>query len=290
MFWSTAVAALSGALAALIAHVLVRNRKEKRNLYVIVLVVGFIVLNGAGRAIVMPHIRVWEARSSAKQVLRDNRAFALLTAEHPEVGTKFEEMLVAAVRRGDSPDQVRVLAVRLGREIVGPYFGQYAPRASDAALAQYATTLIELLEGIGAKDKRGCYALLFGAGSEGADYLPSMTPEQQKRMSDALADVVESAIKAPQKAPESAEAEALTQDLIQRLAQHHGQEFIASLALLANPMDPKVDRAEVCSVVTRMYQEVVGLPDPQRGNLLRHLLAGPGPQAPEATGATQAGG
>jgi len=85
-----------------------------------------------------------------------------------------------------------------------------------------------------------------------------------------MAEVVESPINDPQSPPEASEAQALIQDLVRRLGERHGQDYIASLALLVNPMDPKLDRADVCTV--EMYKEALKLSDPPRGKLLRHMF------------------
>jgi hypothetical protein len=93
---------------------------------------------------------------------------------------------------------------------------------------------------------------------------------------DSMAKVVESAKTKPQIPPGASEAEELTRDLIQRLTERHGESFVASLALLAKPLDPKVDRVQACTAITEMYREIRTMSEPARGKLLRHLLGSGG--------------
>src|SRR5437867_3091030 len=107
--------------------------------------IAFTVLNASSRALVMPHIRAWEMRTEARKLLHENRAFSLVVSEHPEVGQQFEAMMVEVARSGGSADLARARGLEWGRNVLGPYFSQYAPRASDESLTSYVSTLVRVL-------------------------------------------------------------------------------------------------------------------------------------------------
>ena len=84
--------------------------------------------------------------TEVRKAIRENRTLAALASKQPEIGDQFEALMVEVVRTGGSAEQARARSREWGRTVVGPYFAQYAPLASDQALVGYAMALVDMLE------------------------------------------------------------------------------------------------------------------------------------------------
>lgn len=273
MWSSILLAGACGALAALIAGLIVRDPKNKPGRYAIILALLFIVLTSAGRTYILPEIRAWEARREASKFLEQNRIFSLLALRHPEIREQVTTMLVGLARRGASAEEARAEGEAWGRKLVGPYFEQYAPRASGESLVRFLLVTVNILEQLGAREDHACYYWLFGGQAPPGLFLSATIPQgDQMRMLEAMADVVESSISDPQGPPDPKRAEALIKALIARLVARHGQDFLASLALLEQPTAPNVDRKAVCHATTELYRAALASPKGERELLIRSLF------------------
>jgi hypothetical protein len=272
LLWSAVAAGVSGALAVLLAMATVRDRGERRTAFTLVTVAAFILLNGAARTWVLPEICAWQGRSVVRAFLSENRGLALLVRDHPEIGTELETMVGELMREGASADEARAAGVTWGRTHLAPYLGRYGARASDPALSDYLSGLVEILQVVEQSGKTACYGLLFGDSAE-AERIVGIDPSREEKLARAMSAMVESAVDTPVPAPAPAEQRALMADLVHRLVARHGESIAASLALVANPTAPGVDRERVCFATTEFYREILRSPEPERGKLLRSLFS-----------------
>ena len=218
MLWSVLLAGLCGGLAGLVARLVVRDVKNSRGRYAVVLAATFVLFNSASRALVLPHIRAWQARSEARQYLAHDPLWSLLAKQHPEVGDQFTEMMVGLARKGASAKEAKAQGFALGRSMLPSYFAKYAGRASSASLVEYVSVMVAVLQELQKKSPEACYYFLFGQGTEGGSTLADLSPEHQERMTTSLTHVLESALRDPAAAPDQSEGNRLMMGLIQRLA------------------------------------------------------------------------
>lgn len=265
--------ALSAVVAALIAWTVSRRFPNHGKAFAGISAITFVLLTSLSHQLVVPQVRAWEIRKAADAALDENPFLRTLAERHPEIRGQFSGMMAEAIRGGGGQDAVNRHALEFGRKLVEPYFSKYAPQASDASLVRYVTVMVAVLDDLGGRDPQGCFTLLFGAGGEGAATAVSVSPEHKHEMSLAMAEVVASAINAPSPETGAAQGDALITMVTERMGQRHGQAIVNSLASLANPADPGIDRAGACNATREMYREALRLPPPEAGTLLRFLFA-----------------
>jgi hypothetical protein len=265
--------ALCAGISALIAALASRRFDNRGRAFAVLSAGGFVLLAALSQGLVVPSVRAWQMRQAAWHALGENRFLATLAGRHPEIRERFAAMMADAVRRGATPAEISARALEFGRDLAGPYFGRYAPQASDASLLRYVTVMVAALDDLGARDPEGCFGLLFGRGTQGSAAAAAISPAHKEEMADAMADVVRSAIDAPLPPTEPVRADALIAAVTGSMARHHGQEILVHLGSLANPSDPGIDRAGACLATREMYREALALPSADAGALLRYLFA-----------------
>jgi len=283
MWWDVILAGASGALAVLIASlVLLKNYRGNRIAYIVVVLIAFFVLNTLSRTYVLPEIRDWQARREVSKFFEENRFYSLLASRHPEIREQFSNLYTDSMRSGTPKDEVLGTAMEWGRQVMTPYLRIYIPNASNEALTNFVSFSVEILDQLKEREDDACFVWLFGGNtSTQGDIRNSITESEEKRMWDVMADVLESAISSPQYTTDVNKAMKLMETLVNGLVAKHGVEFIEVLAMLEQPQSPNVDRKAVCNVASELYHEALLVPEGDRGDLLRYLLAPEGVGSPE---------
>ena len=88
-----------------------------------------------------------------------------------------------------------------------------------------------------------------------------------------MADVIESALSEPNKIIDRQGAEQILDTMLSSMVNKHGEKIVASLAVLAQPHAPDVDRKDVCEAATTLYGAALLLHKGERELLLRYLFA-----------------
>ncbi len=85
MNWiSIELGTLSGALAAIIASLIVRNPREKRSIYGIVFVVSLIVPQGLSREYIFPDLNAWNQARNTESALLEVPTFQAIKRFDPK--------------------------------------------------------------------------------------------------------------------------------------------------------------------------------------------------------------
>jgi hypothetical protein len=262
--WSVLIAVVSGGLAAAIAWGVVRDVSKKPVLFAAVMAVAFAGFNVGGRALVLPGLKAWQAQRDAA-FFNENRIFNLLAERHPEVREQLTALMDDRSRRGISEDEAYAADMAWGRNLVGPYFEDYATEASGDALLDFVRVTVGILEHLEQREDDACYYWMFG-GPPPPDFAMAsvLSTGVQAEMLDAMADVVESAIQNPQPPPDAGYRQSLMEALVAQLMREHGPDFAASLAMLQEPRAPGVDRKEVCRAATAFYRTALSTPESAR--------------------------
>jgi hypothetical protein len=273
MWWGALIGGASGVLAAVIAKLVIRDSKSRPMTYLFVVIFLFASLNGAGSAYLRPKIRVWEARQEVSKLVAENRLFSVLAARHPEIHDQIATLMVDVSRRGASPKEANLEGFAWGRELIRPYFDQYAPIASSDSLGRFVSVTVEILEQLSAREDEACYFWMFGGQTPpGFSFSDAISQSDQTRMADAMADVIESSIPAPREPLDAKQAGSAIESFIGGLMETHGEAFVASLAILQQPNAPNIDKRAACDAATEFYRAALGLPEAQQGPLLRSLF------------------
>lgn len=273
----TIIAAMAGigALGALLGSVLalpLRNRN--RGAYSAVVAVLTIVAITAGQQLVVPELKLRQARAEATAELKKNPVFSLLIARHPEVESGFIAIVEESVKKGETAEQAKQRGIVWGHSTIGKFLPQYLPLASDAALIGFTTKTVELLDRVAAKSTDACWVSLFGTAEQQhalADEL--MPPDLLPVMMSAMEGVLRSAIESPAAADPNANPDQLLELLVTGLVEKQGPELAQTLQALANPTAPGVDKAALCHASRAMFREALGMPAPQNALVLRAMYA-----------------
>jgi hypothetical protein len=294
MWHSAVVAGVSGALAALVASALVRDRGQHKTSYAIVFALVFAGLNGMAQRVITPELRAWDARRSAAGILSQNRLLRTLSERHPELRESFADMVSDLARTGSSGADARAAGVNWGRTKVGELLPQYLPVASDVALVQFTEANVEAIEVFTGRSDPLCFAWLRGEATPIAGEASAIPEAVLDHMSNAMAVVIESAPAPNQTHLDDAVATVDMQRVAATVAINHGSDTLGRMAALGDP-NPRLDdkqKLEVCKAAATLYKEVLTFPEPHRSGLLRHLLSIGGSEPPRAAkdpGAPSAG-
>jgi hypothetical protein len=151
--------------------------------------------------------------------------------------------------------------------LLAQVFPKYIARAQDAEALRLGRNFVTFLQAVAAADRKLCYRVLF---PQPAD--PISVPLRQHAPPDftpSIQAVIRSAIEHPAKPPALSQVKTQLVQVLDRLDRRFGRDS----ALLDEPDQPGIDREKTCSVVTGLYEEVVGLPDESGGPLLRYLFS-----------------
>lgn len=264
-WWSVVLGSISGGLAALIAELLIARRFGRRVVYIIVLAIAFIAVHTASRQFILPEVHEWWYARELDHYLRQNTFYRLVIDDHPELRGPLKKAIVDSVRHRKTTTKT----LNEMREVLGPLFPKYVPKASDGAVVQFTATMVEVLEELSAYEPNVCFRFLFPQVEGPVDTTEYLHAAVLANLMDAMSNVIENGLRDPQRAPDMDTVQPLIEKFNRRLVAKHGDD----VAVLAAIGDPTVDRRKVCSMVVAVYTEALILDDPERGLLLRGLFS-----------------
>jgi hypothetical protein len=200
--------------------------------------------------------------SSIDKLLRAVPLFAALADHDHETYQVILEEYKVAIQRGDSMAEVRRRTLPLAMGVLW----KKLPSASDNAILNFTSILLEQLKVLYASDPEKCYAYLVGKDSSNllADLSPTIEREQEAEV-----DVINTSASGLWAAPTEAEVAADFSRLFASLTRSFGDD----VATLATPSDPNVDRKKYCEMVYALYAGGMELPQPRAAKLLRFLFS-----------------
>lgn len=266
MDWiNVVVGAACGALGAVIAGYVIRDRKKNRVGYVVVLALTMSILFTIAREYVTPPIRAQYEVHEIERSLAGNPAFAAIKRYEAPTYRKIVERVKTAIEEGDNAAEVRNL---IHRDVVSLVQRQLPHSSDEAAVAYMRVTVQELTE----LQHRGgdlCFRYLYPDPGQPID-LSNLISERTKRADlEALGGVVKSSFISPQSIPTDQEVAAARSTVIDGIAAKFGND----LAALQNPRGPGVDRAKVCAIIIDMYTRILRLPPTKAGKVIRQMMS-----------------
>ena len=256
------IAGLSGALAAVIAQLTVGFKKERRGLYLVVLVLLFVVLRFSAVSYVEPLVRVWDAERQVRKI----PFYKELSVHDPVAYERIKEVIQEAARTGDSTEKI---AARIA-DVLQDVFPRYIPKASDDSVLTYVNLMVVQLEELDRANPDACYAFMFphkfGEPGLGVKYLDAKSKEKDL---DVLKEIIESATTNPQAKPDRRKSEELLEPILTTLVQKYG----ADVSLLQGTARNSTERKKVCEISSEMFRQIASLPKQDASMLLRYLLS-----------------
>lgn len=267
------LAAVSGALAALLASLIVRNPKEKRTSYLVVFVMCFAGLQALSQGLISPHL-VRNRDRGLETALLESPLFKAIRQYEPNAYENLVRDLQEFTRR---ETQSRVAGSRIDdAEITGAVRGRIAdiaqkrlPTASDRAVVSYMGVMVAEIRELRRHGGELCFRFLFPQQSTPFDGRKYFSKEMQEADIAALVQVISSSAENPQLLPSRSDVEASLEPIIAELVREHGND----LSMLQNPSASSVDKGKVCSMTIDLYSRVLRLPMQESSRVLRFMLA-----------------
>ncbi len=268
MVWiSVVVGAFCGVLAAGVAVLVVRKRKENPRFYSLVFAGIMALLLALSNEFVTPMIKASYAASNIEDSLLDIPAFAAMKQHDPATYNQIVDRLKLSVSNGQSLAATHEAI----QNDIAMLIEKRLPHASDEAAAMYTNVLVQEMTELKQNGGDFCYRFLFPQPGQPLDISRYLSAPTKKANLAALGEVIRTSALSPQTIPTEADVAALIEPIITALAKQHGQD----MAILQNPGAPGVDKGKVCGIMIDMYSQIALLPPAQAGKLLRYMLAQP---------------
>jgi hypothetical protein len=235
---------------------------------VVMVVVGAAALLGMSYVVktyVLPRFGVEAQLERAEADLVAIPAFQLIRQHDRATYDGFMNDLKAGIRAGKSHDQVVLeLKPRMEQFVI-----KRLPIASDKAVTQYVAVMAKELRFLTSKDPDLCFKFLFPQQYGPINIQQHVPQELIDADLAALAALVKSSAEAPQAIPTQADVGDDLAAAFAPLQQKHGDK----LAVLDNPTDPSVDKAEACGIFGDLYETILTLPEQRSSRVLRFMFS-----------------
>jgi len=250
--------ALSVAVAAAVAHLIVRGKRERIGVGVVVSLALFLSLLSSMKRL-MDH---WDVNRQ----MNDIPFYKTLSVSDPAAYQRVKVILLEGVRSGE-PTQKTALRIADALQEILP---RYIPRASDDSVVAFANVMIHDLDELDRTNGDACYGFMYphkyaGAGLA-SEYLDS---ESRQKDLDVLFQVVETAAKHPQAEPSPEASDELLKPIETGLYQKYGKD----LMLFQGVARDSAERKKVCDISLDMFQQIAALPKADASMVLRTLLS-----------------
>jgi hypothetical protein len=247
---SAGLGAVSGALAVGVATILVRNSKENRSAYRIVIAVAFAVIYALSHQFVYPDLNAWYSSRQAESALLEMPAFQAIKQYDPNT----YQTILADLRRGlkNGSDESQLIAQLRGH--LDPVIDKRLLHSSDEAAAAFADVMFTKISELKAHGGDLCFRFLFPEGLPPIDGWKYFTKKTREADSAALAQVVKTSAERPTPIPPESEVMPTLQLAHDALAKHFGEDVVQ---MLVEPYGAGVDKGKVCDMTIFLYSQLL---------------------------------
>lgn len=260
------LAAAAGALAAVIASLVVRKPKEKGILYASAFVVLFAALNALAKEFLLPPLSLPFELAKVEQAFLAIPAYQAIKLHDPAAYNAVVADLRSGLKQGLAEDAlIGQIKPRIEQVVV-----QRLPKSSDNAVVGYMKVMVREIRELNRQNPELCYRFLFPQ-QYGAINIQKHVPKELLDADlSALALVIETSARNPQPLPTEAEVGADLELAVTALLDIHGE---AAVAALQNLHDPAVSKATGCTLTADLYDQILALPAERSGKVLRFMLS-----------------
>lgn len=266
MNWiSVGLAAASGALAAMIALLVVPRRGNWRGAYTFVFVVLFVGFSALSEQFLGPRLSLpWEMKR-AEQALLQVPAYQAMKQYDPQTYTAIMDDL----RRGLEGGKTQKDLIAQIKPRVEQLVQKRMPVASDQAVVDYMGVTVRELRELKRRDPALCFKFMFPQQYGVLNARDYMSKDIIDADFAGLAEVIRTSATAPQPVPAESEVSDDLKAVVTQLHQRHGDDA----TILQHLQDPHVDQAKGCEITAELYEGILALPQPRSGKLLRYMLS-----------------
>jgi hypothetical protein len=255
-----------GALSALVAQLFVRNPKEKKVPFAIVMALCFVVLNIISTKYVKPHVDSWYYGKQISKSLLDIRVYQEIKKYDPKFYEQIENELKLSMSKGETQAQ----ATARIRSAVSQNASKYIPVASDESLIHFAEITIDTMKQLTKIDPSLTYKFLFPKEYGSIQVGKYVTEQNQTALLDSLAEIIRTGASNPKVVTDLDQANLYLENVRTSLYQKYGDELYE----LSDFHSPNIDKRRACNLLIDLYEEVFKLPKGQKTLVLRSMFSG----------------
>jgi len=154
---SIGLAGASGALAGLIARLIIGKPREKSGAYTAVAAICFVILYSLCRQFILPELTARYDAERAEAIMLEIPAYQAIKEYYPTTYREILDELRHALIRKD--DRTEIIARLRGR--VSTLTLKCLPTASDEAVVSYMSVMVREIKELNDQDPDLCYRFLF---------------------------------------------------------------------------------------------------------------------------------
>ena len=279
MPWNIILLVASGAGAALLTTLVIKDVRAKKVSSAIVFAALFVAIGILGHILLQPKFLHPEQAKTANEFLDRVKLFSLVAKDNSGFRSDFIENAVDELEKTKSESEAFDHVMDWGKKHVAPYFVKYIPHASDQAIYNFSVYFGDVIREINKRNDQACVTWMYGLSSKDPESGQAIREATQvvgdDRMLSVMTDVVESAMKSPVDVKRTEKATLVMRDFVQKLSKKYGQRFTSGLAMSAKPANRDNNRADMCYAAEKLYSEIVRLPETERKIILRNMFAPP---------------
>jgi len=269
----------SGAGAALLTTIVIKDVRAKKVSSAIVFAALFVAIGILGHILLQPKFLHPEQAKTAERFLNKVKLFSLVAKDNSGFRSDFVEYAVDELEKTKSESTAFEQVMEWGKKHVATYFVKYIPHASDQAIFNFSVYFGDVLKEINKRNDQACVTWMYGLSSKdpatGQAIREATEAVGDDKMLSVMAEVVETAMKSPVDVKRNEKATLVMRDFVQRLSKKYGQRFTSGLKMSAKPASPDNNRADMCFTMEKLYSEIVRLPETERKVILRNMFASP---------------
>ena len=279
MPWNIILLVASGAGAALLTTIVIKDVRAKKVSSAIVFAALFVAFGILGHILLQPKFLHPEQAKTAEGFLGRVKLFSLVAKDNSGFKSDFIEQAVDELEKTKSESEAFDNVVDWGKKHVAPYFIKYIPHASDQAIFNYAAYVGDVLREINKRNDKACVTWMYGLSSKdpatGKAIREATEVVGDDKMLSVMAAVVETAMKSPVDIKRTEKATLVMRDFVEKLSKKYGKRFTSGLTMSAHPSNRDNNRADMCFTMEKLYSEIVQLPEKERKIVLRNMFAPP---------------
>ena len=262
-WFSIALAAASGGLAALLATAIFGKKGTNKAGYKITLVVAFIALHSISKQFILPKINAYYSHYKLESTLTEIPLYQTIKEVSPDTYNNIFELISYAKDNGYSEQQATVLA----RSEISKLVSKRLPNASDDSLINYMSVMVTEIDALQSLQNGVCYNLLFPSNSNGFSPKKNFSSELQQKDLEALNQVIISS-NISRNVPSEDDVWPFFEPVIASLYSKHGEDT----ALLDRQAQNLDEKQKVCQITKDLYTDILNLPPHQAAMTLRWMF------------------
>jgi len=277
MPWNAILIAASGAGAALLTVIVIRDVRARKVSSAIVFAALFVTLGVLAHILLFPKFQHPAQQKIAKEFLKREKLFSLVAADNSKFKDDYIDYAVDQLQKTKSREQAFNSVNEWAKRNVAPYFFSYIQHASDKALYDFATYFGRVLTQINQRDPQACVTWMYGLSSKdestGKAIEEAVHVVGENTQMSVMTEIVETAKSSPVTVEGTDSAKKAMKDFVDKLTTKYGKRFKSGLEMSAKPGAKDNNRADMCFAVEKLYSEIAVLPVPKRKIILRNMFA-----------------